>query len=246
MLVAKDGAEYICAVDDSDILQITSTNRGGYSEGIYTSFNAALHVGDDCFKVLKNLEKLKTAWGISRLVTLTQVHGNVIREVTAENIADVMFSDGDGLFTRERGIALGILTADCWNVHLIGRGCLASLHCGWKSAAAGIVENALSMFEEAGDRVTRAVVGPGISTANFEVGSEVADIFTSAGHGESVESICGRMCFSIGGSVERTLRNAGVPEITRVTDCTYSSDYLFSYRRDSGRTGRMISILMRK
>ncbi len=246
MLVSKHGAEYICAVDDKDILQITSTNRGGYSEGEYASFNAALHVGDDCFKVLKNLEKLKTAWNINRLVTLTQVHGDVIREVTADNIADVMFSEGDGLFTRERGIALGILTADCWNVHLIGRECIASLHCGWKSFAAGITERALEMFAKAGDRVVKAVIGPGISTANFEVGSEVADIFRSAGHGESVENICGKTCFSIGGSIEKVLKNAGVPEIIMVNDCTYASDYLFSYRRDSGRTGRMISVLMRK
>ncbi|GAB1534874.1 peptidoglycan editing factor PgeF [Geovibrio sp. ADMFC3] len=246
MLITKDGADYICAVNDDDILQITSTNRGGFSEGEYTSFNAALHVGDDCFKVLKNLEKLKTAWNIDRLVTLNQVHGNIIREVTAGNIADVMFSDGDGLFTRERGIALGILTADCWNVHLMGETCLASLHCGWKSAAAGIVEKALDMFADAGDKVVKAVVGPGISAANYEVGEELVKAFTEAGHGGNVEVSGGRTCFSIGGAVENILRNAGITKIVRVSDCTYSSEYLFSYRRDNGRTGRMISVLMRK
>jgi YfiH family protein len=246
LLREKDGLTVICPLDDGEILQLTTTNRGGYSTGAYASFNTALHVGDNYMNVIKNLEKLKSSWGINRLVMISQIHSAVIHEVTGENIAEVMFSEGDGLFTKERDIALGIHTADCWNVHLIGRKCLASLHCGWKSTASGIVENALEMFRREGDSVIKAVVGPGISTACYEVGGELTDAFISRGHGQNIENIGGKTCFSIGGAIRNILKKAGVSEIISVPYCTFSEDFLYSYRRDSGRTGRMLSLLMRK
>lgn len=246
MLIEKQGLKVLCPVDDNEILQITSTKEGGYSTGEFASFNAALHVGDDCYKVLKNLEKLKSVWGIDRLVTLTQVHGAEVHEVTRENMADVMFKEGDGLFTRERGLALGILTADCWNIHLIGDQCIASLHCGWKSTAAGIVNAAFEMFEKYGDRVKRAVVGPGISGANYEVGSDLAEIFGGLGFSEAVSEIGGRKCLSLEKVLTKTLRDAGVSDIISVPYCTFGSELFYSYRRDNGKTGRMISVLVRK
>lgn len=246
MFVDKLGAKFVCALDDDKVLQVTTTKVGGFSSGSYASFNAALHVGDNHFSVLKNIEKLKTAWGINRLVCLNQVHGADILEVSSENISDVAYSDGDGLFTKESGIALGILTADCWNVHLIGKKCIASLHCGWRSFAGGIVESAFAMFLQAGDEVEKAVIGPGISARNYEVGAELVEKFSLIGFAENIEYTDKKACFSIGGAIEKVLTLAGVKNIVKVGSCTFDSDYFFSNRRDNGKTGRMLSVLMRK
>lgn len=246
MLVERQGLKVVCPIDDNDILQITSTREGGYSCGEYSSFNAALHVGDDCYNVLKNLEKLKSIWGINKLCTLTQVHGAVVHVVTHDNLSEIMFKDGDGLFTSECGLALGILTADCWNVHLIGEKCISSLHCGWKSTAAGIVNVALELFKQHGDKVIRAVVGPGISGANYEVGTDLADKFCGLGFPDALIDEGGKTCLSLESVLRQSLNNAGVENINSVSDCTYGSDLFYSYRRDNGKTGRMISVLMRK
>jgi YfiH family protein len=247
LLTEKGGLRVICPPDTGDgIMHFTTTSQGGFSAGDYASFNTALHVGDDCRSVLKNLEKLKYIWNIPRLVTLSQVHGNVIHEVTSDNLHEVMFSEGDGLFTKERGIALGILTADCWNVHLIGRECIASLHCGWRSVAAGIVDKAAEMFRQNGDVIEKAVVGPGISSANYETGQEVADEFARLGFQESVEKIGGKTCLSINTIIIKTLEKYGAGAIINVAYCTYACDFLYSHRRSGGKTGRMISVLMRK
>ncbi|WP_162139831.1 polyphenol oxidase family protein [Limisalsivibrio acetivorans] len=229
-----------------DILSLTTTRHTGYSKGSYSGFNTAFHVGDEPEDVYRNRVLLQDAWGIPEAVTLSQVHGSTIHEVTGRNRLDVMFSKGDGLITSERDIPLGILTADCYNLHLIGREHIANLHCGWRSVAAGIVQKCISMFEERGDRIINSVIGPGISAENYEVGEEVASVFREQGFTSAIIDTGSGLNLSIRKVIETILKDANAWGAVHVNKCTYVAPYLYSYRRDRAGTGRLLSVVMRR
>src|SRR5262249_36159447 len=56
--------------------------------------------------------------------------------------------DADGVATRARGVALGVVTADCVPVLMLARaaGVVAAVHAGWRGAAAGVLESAIALL----------------------------------------------------------------------------------------------------
>ena len=78
----------------------------------------------------------------------------------------------DAILTKIRGIALGVVTADCVpiilfdsNNHIIG-----CIHAGWKGAISGIIENTIKKFRELSSKnKIFATVGPCIGEKSYEV-----------------------------------------------------------------------------
>lgn len=66
-----------------------------------------------------------------------QDHGTMIHTITSENI-HTPFSHIDGVYTREKGIPIGSLGADCPTIVLMGDGECATLHSGWRGTKAQI------------------------------------------------------------------------------------------------------------
>src|SRR3546814_15324936 len=99
------------------------------------------------------------------------------------------------MVTRERGLALGILTADCVPVLFAeaGAGVVGAAHAGWKGALTGVIEATIAAMATLGEQPKRIVagIGPAISQRSYEVGPEFqapflepdarhADFFSSA------------------------------------------------------------------
>lgn len=248
MLIAKKGILCIKPEGLSDEISSFVTKKySGYSKGVYSSLNMALHVGDNCLNVLKNIELFKASFGIDTLVTLLQVHGSKVIEVNKYNIVDCLHAEADGLFTLDRGIALGILTADCFNLQLIGNKGIANLHCGWKSVADDIIEKALNIFRKHDDYPVQAVLGPGICGDCYEVGHEVAEALEKISPGGTFTTIINdKIHLSIRGAIEKYLVHSDINDIIHIDACSSCDPNLFSYRRDKGETGRMLSVVMRK
>ena len=83
--------------------------------------------------------------------------------------------------TRQKGLALGVVTADCGPVLLADAesGTIGACHAGWKGALGGVLENTIDAMEALGaqrGRIT-AVLGPTISQKNYEVGPNFPDLF---------------------------------------------------------------------
>lgn len=171
----------------------------------------------------RHLEALR-AHGIGALdlVLAEQVHGAGIAVV--ERGGESPCAGMDGLLTRAPGVALGIHVADCCPVFLVdpARRAIGLLHSGKKGTAAGIPAAgvramARAFGSAAGDLV--AALGPCIRACCYEA-DFVADI-------------------------ERQLGEAGVREVWRHPDCTACHPGRYdSYRRDKGRTGRMLAFAM--
>src|SRR6266567_1953593 len=100
-----------------------TTRRGGVSKAPYESLNLGRSTGDRPAAVNENRRRALATVGLGedRLATAGQVHGAAIREVHAPGHTP----DCDALFTRERGIALAITTADCLPLILLAPGAVA-------------------------------------------------------------------------------------------------------------------------
>ena len=153
------------------------TREGGVSAGIFASLNCSFGSGDDVAKVAENrrLALAQLGLGPDRLVTCYQIHS-----------ADVVAVEkpwkheerprADALVTRLKGVALGILTADCAPVLFADEeaGIVAAAHAGWRGALGGVVQATIAAMERAGAQRPRikAAIGPCIGFASYEVGPE--------------------------------------------------------------------------
>jgi YfiH family protein len=130
-------------------------------------------------------------------------------------------------------LGLMVLVADCVPVALVGHGCAAMLHCGWRPLADGLVERALGRFEEP----PAAAIGPGIGACCYEVGEEVLERFAD------LEGVADGRMLDLAAVVRRKLEARGVTRIEHVDLCTSCNPELFfSHRRDNGVTGRQAGI----
>ena len=93
--------------------------RGGKSSGSFAGLNLSYRVGDDNRIVSANVCDMKQAVGIhdERIVTMKQVHGDTIVEVTDKKIKEA--GECDGMVTAATGVFLAVLSADCVPILLI-------------------------------------------------------------------------------------------------------------------------------
>jgi YfiH family protein len=208
------------------VLVAFTGRRGGVSEPPYDTLNLAARVGDDGAAVEENRRRVAAALGYApeALALARQVHGAEV--LTVERQSGVV-GTGDGLVTASTGAVLGLLTADCAPVVLLGRR-LAVAHAGWRGLAAGIVARAVA----AAAPVRAAWVGPSIRSCCYEVGPEVIDAFRAAGL-----PVAGDRHVDVAEAAGAAVRAAGAGAVTVSATCTSCDPGWFSHRRD-GTTGR--------
>jgi YfiH family protein len=161
---------------------------GGVSPPPYDALNLGLHVGDDVGAVLENRRLLARALGVelSSFVLPQQVHGREVRVVTradrgrgAMALSDAV-ADADALITREAGVVLAVLLADCVPVILFDplTPAVGVIHAGWGGTVNHVTRTAVeAMRSEFGSDPGTLVagVGPSIGPASYEVGADVAE-----------------------------------------------------------------------
>lgn len=220
------------------------TRRGGVSRGIYESLNCGPGSGDDPRAVAGNRARAVAALGLdgAPLLTARQVHGRAIVHARAAFAGAA--PEADGLVTATRGIALGVLAADCAPVLLADAdaGVAGAAHAGWRGAVAGVAEAAVAAMMALGARPgrIRAAVGPCIAQASYEVGDEVR---RAAGRGDprglryfAPGARAGKWLFDLSGYVADRLRRAGAAEVEELgLDTRADEERFFSYRRARGR-----------
>jgi YfiH family protein len=189
-----------------------------------------------------------------------QVHGAAVvvrragdppRGVAALPPADILVAD-------DPSIALAIQTADCVPLLIADRrtGAVAAAHAGWRGLAARVPEITVRALAEAfGSRPADlvAAVGPSISAARYEVGSEVRDQFERAGFsGDRLAGWFlpgtrdGHWQFDGWAAARDQLNASGVPadQLHLAGLCTAGDpDLLCSYRRDGTAAGRIAAAI---
>lgn len=213
--------------------------RGGVSAGTAWGLNAGLGSADDPAAVAENRRRAANAVHAgATLVTAFQVHSaDVVRVDTAWSI-DAR-PPADALVTRQPGLLLGIVTADCAPVLFAdpAAGVVGAAHAGWKGALAGITDRTLDAMEAIGADRARivAAVGPCIGRASYEVDDTFADRFAEADAENErffASARPGHAQFDLEAYVVHRLAAAGVRRIEALGLDTYAdADRFFSYRR---------------
>lgn len=231
------------------------TRKGGASSGVFAGLNCGLGSSDQSEAVLINRTRVADAMeiGIDALLTLHQTHSRDVLRVNG--VVPAGQEKADGMVTATPGIALGVLTADCQPVlfhdpeaHVIG-----AAHAGWRGARDGILEATLDAMEALGaERYRiRAVIGPTISQASYEVGPEFFEDFFGADEANArffTHGVDGRYLFDLPGYGLHRLREAGIGHVEWTRHCTYRDEERFySYRRSVHRReadyGRLIATI---
>lgn len=210
---------------------------GGVSTGIFSSLNAGLGSSDEPANAAENRMRCRDALGAGHLLTLYQVHSPDVVIVT-----DPWTGQGpkaDGLATRLKGVALGVLAADCMPFLFVDpvAEVIGAAHAGWRGALAGVLEATVQAMVSIGADRGRilAAVGPCMRQPNFEVGLDLVDEFTRK-HPEAEQFFaCGvsaqRRQFDLVGFGRWRLAAAGVSRLDDLGVCTLGDhDRYFSYR----------------
>ena len=176
------------------VCAFSTTRHGGTSEGNYASLNINPYCGDKPEHVAANRTLLAAELGIStdRLILPHQTHGTETHIIgpefcaLPERIRQMLLEGVDALLTNVEGVCIGVSTADCIPVLLYDEEhrATAAIHAGWRGTQARIVSKAIadmSVAYKTDANKLKAVIGPGISQKNFEVGDEVYAAFEAAG-----------------------------------------------------------------
>ena len=233
------------------------TRRGGCSTGIYESLNCGIGSRDRREDVLANRQACLDALGSSTadLCGVYQIHSAEVARLDAP-WGLIPELKADAIVTRQRNVAISILTADCAPVLFAdpGAAVIGAAHAGWQGALGGILENTLSEMEALGADRRRicAVVGPCIAQASYEVGPEFRDRFLereeSNGRWFLPSGKAEHFLFDLQGYVKDRLTGAGAGQVATLDRDTYREEELFfSYRRTTHRKeedyGRQISMI---
>lgn len=232
----------------NNLVALQTTRNGGASPAPFNSLNFGKNTGDSAGNIRQNTVALCRSLNIApdTLAGSDQVHGTKLLHVRQPGF----YSGYDALATAEQGIYLCIYTADCFPVLLFDpvNRAAAAIHAGWKGTACMIVPKTITFMQQrfrSNPDDILAWIGTGISQAAYEVEFAVADNFSPA-HYKATPSDDGKYLLDLAGANLEQLLRSGVPEkqIETSTFCSSrDSNLFFSYRRDAGKTGRMVSLI---
>ncbi|MDT7571557.1 MAG: purine-nucleoside/S-methyl-5-thioadenosine phosphorylase / adenosine deaminase [Actinomycetota bacterium] len=213
---------------------------GGVSRPPYAELNLATHVGDDPAAVTENRRRVTAALGVP-VTWLDQVHGVTVA-VVSERLDPP--PQADAQVTTARGLALGVLVADCTPVLAAdpAAGVVGVAHAGRKGLALGVVPAMLEAMAEQGATQIVARVGPSVCGRCYPVPADMQAEVARAVPGARSVAADGSPSLEIGAGVVDQLTAAGA-SVEWLAECSVESPHLFSYRRDGGVTGRYAGVV---
>ena len=137
-------------------------------------------------------------------------------------------SIGDAVITNLPGVEIGVLTADCAPVAIVGEEWVGVIHAGWRGLRSGVIRETIErlfIYEDT-DKLF-AFVGPCAKGCCYEVGEEFTKMFPGR-----IEERDGKLFFDLEEAVIEELKTCGVGSVGSFGKCTICSPELPSYRRD--------------
>jgi hypothetical protein len=208
-------------------------------------FNLSYSVGDDKSIVDKNRNDFFETLGlaIENVGYQRQVHSDIVKIIECGGDNGV----SDALITNKKNLGLAVTVADCTPIFIYDKKnkVIAAVHSGWRGTEQKILHKTLvnlkQNFASAPENLI-AYIGPSISQANYEVGSEVAEKFDC----NFVLWKDEKAFLDVSGINYNLLLDFGIPknQIQKSELCTYEfKNILHSYRRDGSVSGRSIGVV---
>ncbi len=152
------------------------SKKGGFSKGIYKGLNCGQGSKDNKANIKKNLQFVSKNINVKlvNLKLMYQTHSNKVVIINKYNKHSKKFFC-DAIVTNIKGLALGVVTADCVPIILydIENQSIGCIHAGWKGAFTGIIENTIKKFKKLNSKnKIFASIGPCIGQKSYEVDEE--------------------------------------------------------------------------
>lgn len=230
------------------------TRHGGVSTGIFASLNCGYGSPESHALITQNRALIAAHVGAppARLYSVTQTHSaDVLTLNSPEDYAESI--KADAMVSKAKGIALGVLTADCAPVLFQDpqAGVIGAAHAGWRGAYGGVLEATLEAMRALGASKINAVIGPCISHENYEVGPEFFETFIDESSDYSrffTNAPQKKYLFDLPSFTLHRLRKAGAVEVKWTGQCTYAAprdfySYRYSQHNNQPSYGRMLSVI---
>ena len=148
------------------------SRKGGFSKGLYKSLNCGRGSKDNKKNIIKNLSFVAKKMHVKKenLVLMHQTHSKKVVLIKKNNFGRRINSDA--VITKVRGLALGVVTADCVPVLVYDykNKIVGCIHAGWKGAKSGIIENTILKIKKMNSKsLLYASIGPCIAKKSYEV-----------------------------------------------------------------------------
>lgn len=253
--------KYIIVRDNAQYIAGTTLRVSDQMEG----FNMGLHACKSTDAVITNRKTFSQELNIplENCVFAQQTHSDHIYEVTAKDKGKGAFDyktaipDTDALYTKEKGICIGVNTADCVPVLIADpvTGIIAAVHAGWQGTVKEITKKTIQLLKEkegVDPKNLKVYIGASICQSSFEVGLEVIEKVKNM-------SIDTTNTYYINESTQKGFvdnkelnrlqcisEGVSPTHITVDKNCTFSNtENFFSYRKEKD-TGRHLSFIMMK
>jgi hypothetical protein len=236
-----------------------STRRGGVSGAPFDQLNMGLHVADEPENVISNRERLAEmiSFPLDNWVIGEQIHHTKIKTIEQDDLGrgTRSLTDAikgvDGLITNKKGVLCAAFFADCVPLYFHDpvTGYIGLAHAGWKGTVNGMARKMVDQFIKKGsDPVNLEVmIGPSISGQYYEVDERVIRHISSEHVEKTTRKVAeNKFLLDLKQLNVEILLQSGVlhPNIEVTKYCTFRDEKLFfSYRRDNGKTGRMLGFI---
>ncbi|MBR4129985.1 MAG: peptidoglycan editing factor PgeF [Bacteroidaceae bacterium] len=147
----------------------------------------------------------------------------------------------DAVITDQPGLCVCVKTADCIPILLYDthKRIVAAVHAGWRGTVSRIVQKTVKQMQPLNPTDLHAIIGPGISLEQFEVGDEVYETFREVGFPmERIARKAERWHIDLWEANRWLVEELGVEDIFVEGTCTRTSEDFYSARRETINTGR--------
>lgn len=156
----------------------------------------------------------------------------------------------DALLTTCPGALLGVRTADCVPIAIYGVSfqntpIVGVIHAGWRGIRAGVIDNAMRQVRGHGAEHVRAIIGPHISTDQYEFGAvDLGEVVAVVGDKAEGHTKSGKPALDLGAAVREQLRRNSVVVDHHICRCTATDGRYWSHRadRDTERSALIVDI----
>lgn len=213
--------------------------------------------GARCQDALISRENFLSGIGIDfrNLVCAKQMHGDKVLVVEKSDMGkgaqsyDTAIADTDAFITNVRNLPLAVLTADCLSVFLYDSQNLVVgiAHAGWKGTLRKITANTLDLMRSKfGTNPLYVYVGfgPAIRECCYEVGEEFKGCFKKGVTQRSGSCYLDLAAINRDQLLDFGVRKENIEDPKICTSCRKAE--FFSYRKEAGACGRIMSVIMLK
>ena len=231
-------------------------NVGGHSKNIYKSLNCGPGSKDKKSNIKKNLQivRKKIDAKAKDIFLVSQFHSNKFIYID-EKYKKKNKPKADAIITNQKYLPIGVLTADCAPILIYDKEIkmIAAIHAGWKGAFKGIISKVIKFMVKKGCKFKNmtAVVGPSISSKNYEVKEDFKKKFIRKDKKNSLffKSNRQKLYFDLAKYIYSSLKSINIKHIDILKVDTFDIKHkFFSARRalklKHNDYGRNISIIM--